>query len=240
MTSRKRWYLFVIPSVFLLLLLISGCTLWRSMRARKLLSKCRYSLEKVALKTFDFIPVIAFDNRKNTFSIEKPSVDLVPLLDDIRKKKFNLKVNSLTFTVYIQITNPNKQEVEIDSMFFKGFLDDQFAATIVHREHTIIPSGKKKTIKLFLNVPVTVSLDKIKTAKEIILNGKVWLKLAVVGKNSLTIPFTVTIKKEIPRKKLEMAIEKKKSEIVRSLLKGIHRDAPSLIDKGKELFEKIF
>jgi hypothetical protein len=80
------------------------------MRVRKLLSKCGYSLEKIVLKTFDFAPVITFDNRKNTFSIENPSHDLIPLLDDIRKKKFSLKLDTLTFTVYVQIHNPNKQK----------------------------------------------------------------------------------------------------------------------------------
>jgi len=235
--ARIAVYLFI---YLLLIMMFSGCTLYRSMQARKLLSKCKYSIEKIALKTFEFAPVITFDNRKNSFSFESPTKDLIPLLDDIRNKRFNLKLNTLSFTAFVQITNPNKQEVELDSMFFKGYLDKQFVATIVHREHTVISSGKKKTVKMYLSVPISVPLKKVKTAKNMVLDGKVWLKLAVVGKNSVTIPFAVTVKKEIPHKKLEKAIEKKKSEIVRSLLNKLNNDAHSIIDKGKELFEKLF
>lgn len=231
-------FLFAVPVSFLIM--FSGCSLYRSMQARKLLSKCDYRLEKVALKTFEFAPVITFDNRKNTLNFEKPSKDLIPLLDDIKNKRFNLKLNTLSFTTYVQITNPNKQEVELDSMFFKGYLDKQFVATILHREHTIIPPGRKKSVKMYLSVPLSIPLENVTTAKNVVLDGKVWLKLAIVGKKSVTIPFTVTVKKKIPRKKLDDAIKKKKSEIVRNILKGLHKDAPAIIDKGKALFEKMF
>jgi len=93
---------------------------------------------------------------------------------------------------------------------------------------------------MYLSVPVSTPFKKIQASENIILDGMVWLKLAVAGKNSVTIPIAVTIKKEIPWKKVRKAVEKKKAEIVRTILTNLHEDAPSVIDKGRELLKKLF
>lgn len=228
-----------LPIYIACILLLNNCSsLKEAVRARELLASCEYNLKEVNVKTIDFAPFITFDNSGKNINIETPSTeDILLLADNISKGDFNVTFDELKMDVIIEIDNPNQHNVILDSMVFDCFLDETFLMQIGHFEHSIIPAASAKETPMTFTVPTSVSLNNVINAEEIIVKGKVWLKIKLSEKVKVTLPVPVTLKKAIPREQINAYIYKEKERITEELIKKL-KDQPE-VDKIKKDIKKL-
>lgn len=210
----------VLLLILVLPVLFSGCKAMReSVKARAMLGKCTYQLKSVDLSVLDFAPTVTFDNGSKKINIERPStVEVIAVLNEIRKKEFKLEVKELSFNAIVEISNPNSSEAIMDSIFVETYLDDMYAMRVLHKEHSIIPAKGKDDTKLTLEIPLSISLDKVLSAEEVKLNGKVWLKMKVTKNRTITLPVPIKLKTKIPREEIKAEIAKQEEIVVTKLV----------------------
>lgn len=203
-------------------MLFSGCKAMReSVKAREMLGKCTYQLKSVDLSVLDFAPTVSLNNGSKKINIERPStVDVVAVLNKIRKKEFKLEVKELTFNAIVEISNPNSSEAIMDSISFDTYLDDMYAMKVVHKEHSVIPARGTDDTKITLEIPLSISLDKVLKAEEILFKGKVWLKMNITKNRTVTLPVPIRIKKEIPREEIKSEIAKQEEIVIEKLIEA--------------------
>lgn len=208
---------------FFSLFYFSACAISDSVRARELLTKCEYKITNLELKTLDFAPRIALNNGKK-LSVKKPALKkLLPVVNQIRKGNFDLELQNLDFIATLEIKNPTDHQVELDSLFLNGFLDEKKMAKVQRNEHTVVPAKEKRSTQFTVSLPTKFPFNKIWKAKEISLEGKLWLDLMLTKETRISVPIPVSLSKEIPREEIKKLMQAKKSEYAHQLLKNLDR-----------------
>jgi LEA14-like dessication related protein len=223
----------------LLAFLVNSCSSLReSIKARELLGKCKYELKEVRLRTFEAAPIIYFSNSDKKINVNQPSLkDLLQMADQIRKGQFKFELKELSFDALVEIQNPNAKSVELDSMFYDFFLDDAYLMKIGHFQHSLIPAESNKTTTMTAQVPLSLPVNALLTAKEATVSGKVWLKLNMSKNKQITVPVPVKLTREIPRDKINAAIEKEKQKLIKQLVQKMGKN--SKVDKVKNDVKKL-
>lgn len=222
------------------ILLLDGCSSLReSIKSRELLGKCEYELKEVRVRTLDFAPVITFDNSTKKINVEQPTAaELLLLADRIRKGDFNLSIKKLSMDAIVEVDNPNEQEVILDSMFYDCFLDETYLMKIGHYEHSVIPPRSVSDTRMTFDVPLNTPLKNIINAQDVVVKGKVWLRLKLTKKTEVTLPVPVKVKRAIPREQINARIEKEKERIINDLIKKLEKEAGG--NKVKDGIKKLF
>lgn len=213
-------------SILLLMVLMANCaSLNESLQARKLLGNCKYEIKEVRLKTFDFSPIISFDKSAQEINIEKVKIpEILLLLNQIRKGEFSFSLKELKFDALVEVENPNGQEVIMDSVEVKLFLDDSFLLNLNHDANLNIPAKSKALSTIACNLPLNFSLNTLLSAKEFTLDGNAFMKVNFTKRFSKEIEVPLKITREIPRDQINAALAKQKEKIVQTLLDKVKRN----------------
>ena len=213
---------------FILVLFLSACaSLNKAVKARELLGKCEYELKEVKLKTIDFAPIITFNTSSKKVNLEAPNTaDLILLADKIQEGEFDLNFSKLTFDAYVEIQNPNEQEVIADSMFFDCFFDETYLMQIGHFEHTTVPAKSAGITVMTLSVPTNLQFNSIMGSEYAKVDGKIWLRLTLLDGLNVRLPVPVKLKRPIPYDEINAAIEKQKQKIIKELMEKAKKEEP--------------
>ncbi len=214
----KKLFQIIALSLTIALIFQSCSSMKESVKARKMLEKCGYSLQEVQLDLIDFGSTISFDNSNNKLDISSPGSEILTLLDDIRKGSFSLDLSKLSFNAVIQITNPNDVEVALDSLKMKTYLDDSFLVDVRHLEHTIIPPNSSVNTNVGITLPSAFPLKQLFVAEDMVLKGKIWLNLNLTKNTNVTLPVPISLRKEIPREEINQAIVDEKDKKIKELI----------------------
>lgn len=212
--------------ILMLVVLMANCSsLKQSLQARKLLGNCKYELKEIRLKSFDFSPVISFNNGDRKINIEEVKItELLLLLDQIRKGEFSFSLKELKFDALVEIENPNGQKVILDSLGLELFLDDSFLLNLAHDKNLIIPSKSKAISTIACNLPLNFSLNKLLEAKEFTLDGNAFMKVDFTKSLSKEVALPIKLTREIPRGQINEAIAQQKEQILKTLLEKTKRN----------------
>lgn len=213
-------------SILMIMVLMANCSsLNQSIRARKLLGNCKYELKEIRLKTFDFSPIISFDNSDKTVNIEEIKLpEILLLLDQIQKGQFSFSLRELKFDALVEVTNPNGQEVILDSMEVKLLLDNSFLLNLNHDKILNIPANSEAISTVGCSLPLNFPLNKLLSAKEFTLDGSAFMKVNFSKNLSKEIELPIKVTRDIPRDQVNKAIEEQKEKILQSLLDKTKRN----------------
>lgn len=215
-----------------LFLLMSGCALSESVRARKLLGNCQFALERVDLSLLSIAPTIRFEEKGKKISVENPPVkELLALIPQISKGEFKIDLSELKLKPVIAVDNPNDVPVILDSMVYDVFLDEGFLMKAEHNKTARIPANKTGNVVVDLSIPVDIPIVELVEAKEIVFKGTAYLKLNISSKKTVTLPVPVNVSRDIPREKIYAKIEEEKEKVVKELLKNVsNKGAKKVLD----------
>lgn len=213
-------------SIFLVFILMANCaSLNESLRARKLLGNCKYELKEIRLKNFDFSPIISFRDGQTKINIEEVKVpQILLLLEDIRKGDFSFSLKELKFDALAEIDNPNSEEVILDSLGLKLFLDNSHLLNLAHQKNLRIAEKSKAISTIACKLPLDFPLDKLLNAKEFSLDGEAFMKVDFSKKISKEIKLPIKVTREIPREEINAAIAKEKERILKVLIDKTKRN----------------
>jgi LEA14-like dessication related protein len=156
---------------------LSGCSSMKeSVKARKMLEKCGYSLKEIQLELIDFNSTVSFDNSSKQINVANPGKEVLTMLDEIRKGNFSLDLSKLRFNAVIEISNPNNVEVALDSLKLKTYLDDAFLVDVRHLEHTTIPPNSTVATNISIILPSAFPLKELFSAEDLVLKGNKKIK----------------------------------------------------------------
>jgi LEA14-like dessication related protein len=209
---------------FALLLLIYSCaSLSDQAKSRELLAKCKYDLKKVDLENIDFSNIITLANSAKDIDINKPD-NIVDLAKDIKDLKFDLNHKRLELRTFIQVNNPNPHEVIMDKLYFDTFFDQAYLMRVDHDKHMVIAPNSTGTLELLFVVPTDMRLREIMKAENVVLDGRIWLKIEFIKGLPFTIPFDFKVKQRIPKEQIQAAIDKQKDKAKDQVLKNAGGD----------------
>jgi hypothetical protein len=213
-----------LPFSFTLLLLIVSCaSLSDQAKSRELLAKCKYDLKKVDLENIDFNNIITLVNSAKDIDINKPG-NIVDLAKDIKDLKFDLNHKTLEFRTFLQVTNPNPHEVIMDKLYFDTYFDQAYLTRVDHDKHVEIKPNSTGTLELLFVVPTDVKLRQVLNSENVILDGRIWLRIELIKGLPFTIPFDFKVKQQIPREQIQAAIDKQKEKAKDQVLKNAGGD----------------
>ena len=204
------------------ILLLTGCaTISDQVKSRELLAKCKYDLKKVEVENLDFDQIIRLASSAKEINFKKPSKDLIPLLKEIKDLKFDLNFSTLDFVSTMSVTNPNPHEVILDSLFFDAYLDETYVVQAIHDGTLNIPANSEGEMRLLFSMPTDFKLKKILDAENMVLKGKVWLKLELIKGLPITVPFPFNVKQKVPREQIQKAIDAQKEKVKKRIIKEL-------------------
>lgn len=213
--------------IFLTLIILgtSCSSLREAAKSRELLGKCTYELKEVHVKTLEFAPILKFDNSSKKINSESVSTqDLIKLLDQIVKGQFSLNLDKLQMDALVEIKNPNAKEVILDSMMYDCFLDETYLMKIGHYQHKVVPASSSALTNMQFDVPLNIPLQKVINAQEVVVKGKVWLRVKYSKNREITLPIPVKVKHPIPREEIQAKIDKEKERLIKELAKKAEND----------------
>lgn len=215
---RMKSSLFLISLVFL-----AACaSLKDQAKSRELLSKCEYSLERIAIEQIEFDDLVKIAGLAKEVNFKNPGKEVIPLLNEVRKLNFDINFKTLDLTTTVGVTNPNAHKVVVDSIALDGFLDGIRVANVIHDGKAVeVPANTKGEIDLILALPTSYKLDKVLKAEELNLQGKVWLKIELIQGLPITIPFKFNVTKEVPREEIQKLIDEQKNKVLKKVLKEL-------------------
>lgn len=222
----------IVTFLISLLLFCSCASLKDQVKSRELLAKCTYELKRVDVESIDFDKMIELSNSAKKVDFKNPDKSVIPLLKEIKDQKFELNLAKLDFEAVIGVTNPNSHEVILDSLFVNAFLDNTKFANVIHDGPMVIQPNSEGELKVIVAMPTTYRIKNILDAENIVLKGKVWLKIELIKGLPFTIPFEFEVKEKVPREQIQKMVDEQKEKVVKKIVKELAGDkAKNLLDK---------
>jgi len=216
------------------ILIFSGCaSISDQVKSRELLGKCTYDLKRVDVENIDFDEIVRLANSAKEINFKKPGKEVVPLLKDIKDLKFDVDFSNLDFVATMGVTNPNPHQVILDSLYFDAYLDDTNIVRVIHDGILNVGPNSEGEMRLIFSMPTSYKLKKVLAAENVVLKGKIWLKIEFIKGLPFTIPFPFSVKQKVPREQIQKAIDAQKEKVKKRILKEIGGD------KAKDLLKKF-
>ncbi len=231
--------------IFIFVFALFSCSIInQNIKARKMLTKCKYKIEDIKLIELKVFDHLTFNNN-DVIDIKKKNYKKVLLkqLPNIKASKFKLKLNHANMDVYLNIKNTTNHEVALDHVKATIFVDKLKLTTFQHKKFTRIEPGEAKTEIINVNVPFEqMSNFQLKKPKKITIHARVFITI-LLGKTQWETPFEISIKKSVPfpYKAISKAVNKKKETLKKELIKEAARFLKKGIKKGvRKGLKKLF
>ncbi len=137
------------------LLLFSGCSINRSIRARELLEKCEFTIKSVEVKQ-------ATANEGLFGLINQLASGTTPTID---------------LNVLVTVDNPNDEKVIIDSLSLDLIVAEDSLSKINVNQYSEIAAKSKRDVPVAVSLPITPQILQAANAKKYTLKGTVWMKI---------------------------------------------------------------
>lgn len=233
--------------VGVLLSFLTACSLWGSINARKLLTQCKYQVTSLEVELAKFKSSFLMGKDQKEVKISDGLEVLQAHWSDIKKGRFEVDLRTLKLKTLVQITNPNSQEVIVDSLVLDAFMSDGEAfSRIGHYRSLEIPSGSQDTARFDITIPVDMNLKNLMNEEKIKFQGTVWSQIKLTEGFSGTIPLPVSFDYKIPREEIQKQMNQHKSQLiqeaeqkVQSTLGISNKKIKSLKSKAKKFFRGL-
>lgn len=235
-------------SLFLISILLIGCSLWGSINARKLLANCRYELKSIDVEIAKFRGAFFLNGGKTKVKLSDGVSILKDHWSDLKAGRFNLDFSKVKLNAHLQIENPNDQYVVVDSLVLDAFMQEGDAFTrITHEQSIEIPAGESAQTHFTFKIPLEMNLLELMDQEKIRFQGTVWSKLKLVDGFSTTIPLPIDFEQKVPRQQLQKQIDAQKTKMLDQVYQKIEsatgvkaKDTQDLQNKAKKLLKSIF
>lgn len=212
--------------LLLAMLLLSGCaSISDQVKSRELLAKCSYDLKRVDVENIDFDNIIQVANSAKEINFKKPGKDAIPVLKDIKDLKFDVNFSTLDFAATMGVNNPNPHEVILDSLYFDAYLDGTYVIQVIHDGPLRVGPNSSGDMRLIFSMPTEYKLKKVLEAENVVLKGKIWLKIEIIKGLPFTIPFPFNVKQKLPEDQLKNAIDEQKQIVKKKIIKELGGDS---------------